>query len=171
MIRRPPRSTLFPYTTLFRSLMHPGRHVADSESERAVRVIPLHDTPQVQADDVPLLDVAVRGRNSMDDFFIDRNTHGGRESPVALEGGDGTTRPDELLDVGVDLQRGHAGLHARAQPVHHLGQDVAAPPHEADLAGRLELDHRASVAARRMAAAIEGTLPSAFTLDSRPRPR
>src|SRR5438034_8141881 len=30
MIRRPPRSTLFPYTTLFRSLLHPeslaGRH-------------------------------------------------------------------------------------------------------------------------------------------------
>src|SRR5258708_23344940 len=25
MIRRPPRSTLFPYTTLFRSLVHAGR--------------------------------------------------------------------------------------------------------------------------------------------------
>src|SRR3989442_11541058 len=25
MIRRPPRSTLFPYTTLFRSQAHPGR--------------------------------------------------------------------------------------------------------------------------------------------------
>src|SRR5258707_8895635 len=27
MIRRPPRSTLFPYTTLFRSLRRPQRHV------------------------------------------------------------------------------------------------------------------------------------------------
>src|SRR5258708_27970876 len=27
MIRRPPRSTLFPYTTLFRSLRRPGRPV------------------------------------------------------------------------------------------------------------------------------------------------
>src|SRR2546430_7733924 len=26
MIRRPPRSTLFPYTTLFRSVPRPGRH-------------------------------------------------------------------------------------------------------------------------------------------------
>src|SRR5256885_13012884 len=26
MIRRPPRSTLFPYTTLFRSARHPGTH-------------------------------------------------------------------------------------------------------------------------------------------------
>src|SRR5256885_10448938 len=30
MIRRPPRSTLFPYTTLFRSMLHrPGQVVAD----------------------------------------------------------------------------------------------------------------------------------------------
>src|SRR2546425_8581648 len=28
MIRRPPRSTLFPYTTLFRSLRFPSRHPA-----------------------------------------------------------------------------------------------------------------------------------------------
>src|SRR3712207_8826299 len=28
MIRRPPRSTLFPYTTLFRSLVRSDRHVA-----------------------------------------------------------------------------------------------------------------------------------------------
>src|SRR3989475_11325190 len=36
MIRRPPRSTLFPYTTLFRSL--PGRHVlALQERERGER--------------------------------------------------------------------------------------------------------------------------------------
>src|SRR2546429_4759468 len=39
MIRRPPRSTLFPYTTLFRSpsgLRHPGIHgaVRDAQTER-----------------------------------------------------------------------------------------------------------------------------------------
>src|SRR3712207_6900717 len=36
MIRRPPRSTLFPYTTLFRSLPDPGRprmHLALVETE------------------------------------------------------------------------------------------------------------------------------------------
>src|SRR5688572_31739783 len=36
MIRRPPRSTLFPYTTLFRSLDQPAEGIAD-EAER-----PLH---------------------------------------------------------------------------------------------------------------------------------
>src|SRR5690348_17829139 len=39
MIRRPPRSTLFPYTTLFRSHRHAGRvHVrADGHRQRAHR--------------------------------------------------------------------------------------------------------------------------------------
>src|SRR5256885_2552617 len=35
MIRRPPRSTLFPYTTLFRSLVEGGRPLAEL-------VLPLH---------------------------------------------------------------------------------------------------------------------------------
>src|SRR3712207_7523807 len=35
MIRRPPRSTLFPYTTLFRSVQGPGRQRAAQEERRA----------------------------------------------------------------------------------------------------------------------------------------
>src|SRR3712207_7596417 len=31
MIRRPPRSTLFPYTTLFRSELHPGGCTSEAE--------------------------------------------------------------------------------------------------------------------------------------------
>src|SRR2546421_1437589 len=34
MIRRPPRSTLFPYTTLFRSLLRPGRAPGDEGGRR-----------------------------------------------------------------------------------------------------------------------------------------
>src|SRR5256885_3183962 len=39
MIRRPPRSTLFPYTTLFRSVRHPlvARHVVDHDGLAALR--------------------------------------------------------------------------------------------------------------------------------------
>src|SRR2546430_10141374 len=43
MIRRPPRSTLFPYTTLFRSLRHrhpPGHRLGVAEAQDAVRVVP-----------------------------------------------------------------------------------------------------------------------------------
>src|SRR3989454_6951059 len=36
MIRRPPRSTLFPYTTLFRSLEHARRSLRDRVRERHV---------------------------------------------------------------------------------------------------------------------------------------
>src|SRR5260370_22170143 len=36
MIRRPPRSTLFPYTTLFRSLKSLGQDVLDSSTEDGV---------------------------------------------------------------------------------------------------------------------------------------
>src|SRR3712207_7740787 len=39
MIRRPPRSTLFPYTTLFRSKMNEELGVADKGSLRAIRVL------------------------------------------------------------------------------------------------------------------------------------
>src|SRR5256885_3971483 len=38
MIRRPPRSTLFPYTTLFRSVEQRGRMVAGLEHERGREV-------------------------------------------------------------------------------------------------------------------------------------
>src|SRR5260370_4260301 len=34
MIRRPPRSTLFPYTTLFRSLSTPRAHKGDKRGKR-----------------------------------------------------------------------------------------------------------------------------------------
>src|SRR3712207_8938966 len=44
MIRRPPRSTLFPYTTLFRSLIPLGREpVADRKREREVVAAPDHE--------------------------------------------------------------------------------------------------------------------------------
>src|SRR5258705_7855838 len=36
MIRRPPRSTLFPYTTLFRSVCSMGKHVHRLEGRNAV---------------------------------------------------------------------------------------------------------------------------------------
>src|SRR5256885_12657427 len=38
MIRRPPRSTLFPYTTLFRSLLHP---FASARAHRVEVVLPV----------------------------------------------------------------------------------------------------------------------------------
>src|SRR5256885_8127236 len=50
MIRRPPRSTLFPYTTLFRSERQPQRHLQQGAVE--LRVVGQH------ADHGPLVDPA-----------------------------------------------------------------------------------------------------------------
>src|SRR3712207_8274368 len=44
MIRRPPRSTLFPYTTLFRS--RPGRHPQPRPVRLGRGVLPVPDGPQ-----------------------------------------------------------------------------------------------------------------------------
>src|SRR2546425_9172531 len=38
MLRRPPRSTLFPYTTLFRSSFHPRHHDDDRGAAQRIRL-------------------------------------------------------------------------------------------------------------------------------------
>src|SRR5260370_38645805 len=48
MIRRPPRSTLFPYTTLFRSLLHDG-------NRRIGIVSPANQSPQMHSPPSPAL--------------------------------------------------------------------------------------------------------------------
>src|SRR2546422_4677620 len=73
MIRRPPRSTLFPYTTLFRSHAAPGRHghrrtpVGDVDVLRRDRELPAlgHRVPRVQGEiDERLLDLPRVGPRS-----------------------------------------------------------------------------------------------------------
>src|SRR3712207_8805931 len=46
MIRRPPRSTLFPYTTLFRSGERPARRAALDDHRRWRRLAPLGQRPE-----------------------------------------------------------------------------------------------------------------------------
>src|SRR5690348_18006700 len=54
MIPRPPRSTLFPYTTLFRSPVRPGRHrparVAHRPLQPALHLLHARRGPRVDAD-------------------------------------------------------------------------------------------------------------------------
>src|SRR3712207_8381445 len=58
MVRRPPRSTLFPYTTLFRSrpgvsTLSDGRLVGAGEDERANRANEQDDSDRLDRQDVP----------------------------------------------------------------------------------------------------------------------
>src|SRR5256885_9502318 len=48
MIRRPPRSTLFPYTTLFRSGLATARALGEDVDEYGVVVVDLVEIPPVQ---------------------------------------------------------------------------------------------------------------------------
>src|SRR3712207_7117284 len=50
MIRRPPRSTLFPYTTLFRSVDGLGHRVADLGDAADLRLGALRDVPDRRGD-------------------------------------------------------------------------------------------------------------------------
>src|SRR3712207_7924795 len=54
MIRRPPRSTLFPYTTLFRSLRIDHNRVADLSPLAGMRLRELHASANAIADLAPL---------------------------------------------------------------------------------------------------------------------
>src|SRR2546427_3918857 len=70
MIRRPPRSTLFPYTTLFRSILCPRRSDRNQEDEHPPshpRVSPSHRVPHSPPsvyELLPLADVNSADRKS-----------------------------------------------------------------------------------------------------------
>src|SRR2546425_3550050 len=51
MIRRPPRSTLFPYTTLFRSLRQVGLRLSDIADDRLAQGHPLYGKIPVPPDE------------------------------------------------------------------------------------------------------------------------
>src|SRR2546426_5010960 len=56
MIRRPPRSTLFPYTTLFRSLMRQGNYdQAESALQEASRIDPKFWNARFNLAEIPFL--------------------------------------------------------------------------------------------------------------------
>src|SRR5262249_3020685 len=152
-------------------LMNLRGHVTDRKGDRAVRVIPLHDTPQVQAHDVAVLEAAMGGRNAVDDLLVDRDADRGREAAIALESRLGASGIDEALHVLIDLERGHSRLDRLAQASHDVGEDVAAPAHQPDLAGGLELDPAAAPrAASRTPRRMSAMAPSPGTVTSRPRP-
>src|SRR3712207_8243139 len=72
MIRRPPRSTLFPYTTLFRSLDRQGRHVFIEMTPR----IQVEHTVTEEITDVDLVQAQLRiaSGETLEDLGLSRET-------------------------------------------------------------------------------------------------
>src|SRR5260370_34045806 len=100
MIRRPPRSTLFPYTTLFRSKGVYSTNVAQGEQTRAIDLLP-PDFPRVYP--VGQLDAESRGLLLLtnDGELTNRLTHpryGVAKTYRAVV--DGFVPPEALAEIG-----------------------------------------------------------------------
>src|SRR3972149_4366649 len=109
MIRRPPRSTLFPYTTLFRSLLRGGFRLRDAEVEVDAHGPLEHlarDLLRAERDKLPPLREPLRGGRDHRAALHDERAHG------AL--GDG-----EPANVERHAAR-YRGVPVRRIPVHRL---------------------------------------------------
>src|SRR3712207_3756005 len=88
MIRRPPRSTLFPYTTLFRSEVIPENHIGDWGTPFGMLLEQIAERPDVDLSDLNEFYRSVRERFDSDPEFAER----ARRRVVALQTGDEETR-------------------------------------------------------------------------------
>src|SRR5438105_10015867 len=85
MIRRPPRSTLFPYTTLFRSVSKAGikakeTAIAISGRELIIKKVQIPEVPAKEVGDVVQLEAEHHIPFAIDEVFLDYHTvgqHGG----------------------------------------------------------------------------------------------
>src|ERR1039457_7638017 len=66
MIRRPPRSTLFPYTTLFRSMYVPQSQMPNGLTELAGGIIPLAWVVRTAGDPLALRTMVEREMRAVD---------------------------------------------------------------------------------------------------------
>src|SRR2546425_3273530 len=98
MIRRPPRSTLFPYTTLFRSIRPARRHVTRHiEEHRAVD----HEVGWKGLDPEIRADAARRGRRG-------DGVHAAEELQIPADVADGVDRRRAVLAAEVhEIGRAH----------------------------------------------------------------
>jgi hypothetical protein len=145
--------------------------LAHRHGHRGIRVVALHDRPQVEPDDVAFPEPAPRRGNPVHDLFVDRRADRRREPPIPLEGRLRLVVPDEALHLAVDLEGRHARLHQVAAHPEGVGQDPAGLAHVADLGGRLQLDHRAPSVAFRRSSWTVSTAPVPEIVARRPRRR
>src|SRR2546422_3997281 len=105
MIRRPPRSTLFPYTTLFRSILEARQQVgSDHRYGRGawdLRVLHVYALPVLRRQHAALvwLEPGV-GRHVRLAGIDDHDLHRELADSLALEGGAGTGRACPLPESG-----------------------------------------------------------------------
>src|SRR2546422_9516055 len=130
MIRRPPRSTLFPYTTLFRSHLDARAELA---SEVAHEVAEVHALLAAEVDGHPAL-----ARRHLDVHDLHRQAARARELAA---GDDGRLLAMPLPAVFARVLLGGQADHAPVEPVTaELGHRTPWAPHLAERGAALRLD-------------------------------
>src|SRR5438445_13813666 len=109
MIRRPPRSTLFPYTTLFRSLGDASHEAPEKGAERPLALRELEKGPRVGHRGRDLLTVAYDARvlEELPDLLGVVARHASRVEPV------------EYLEKARPLVENHAPRAAGLEAIEH----------------------------------------------------
>src|SRR2546425_1488922 len=118
MIRRPPRSTLFPYTTLFRSRYRPGTLILETELETDEGAVTLIDLMPIfgQGTDVVRIVAGKRGRLQMRMELLIRFGYGAIVPWVrTIEGGIEAVAGPEVLRLITPVMTHGEGLSTVAQ--------------------------------------------------------
>src|SRR5687767_5274697 len=125
MIRRPPRSTLFPYTTLFRSL---DCVVVGAEYGHGKRKDVLSDyTFAVRDDQTGELKIIGKAYSGLTDAEIARLTQHFLKRTIKQHGRFHYVQPDTVLEIAFDLlqpsQRHNSGLAMRFPRIVRIRED------------------------------------------------
>src|SRR5687767_10777023 len=125
MIRRPPRSTLFPYTTLFRSL---DCVVVGAEYGHGKRRAVLSDyTFAVRDDQTGELKTIGKAYSGLTDVEIEQLTRHFLKRTLSQHGRYFAVEPDTVLEIAFDLlqpsQRHSSGLAMRFPRIVRIRQD------------------------------------------------
>src|SRR5690554_8215554 len=89
MIRPPPRSTLFPYTTLFRSKEMLKKKLQNEDLSKASLFDLLNDQTQAQEDELPNTGLSDELEKALSSIFIDTKNYGTRCSTLLIIGQNG----------------------------------------------------------------------------------
>ena len=145
-----------------------GTHLGDGKGRRGIGVQPFQPDADVDAEQVPVMEVALVGRDAVHDFLIDRRAQRGGKIIQPLERRAGTRMAaDEVFGDAVELGRRDAGGDFALHDGQGRRHDAAGGRHRLDLARRLDRDHRPMV--RLISSAICSTVPVPGTRCTMPR--
>src|SRR2546426_2048588 len=126
MIRRPPRSTLFPYTTLFRSRVEPGRGLVEKQDARLVEDAPsdVGGAPHAARERPHRVIPSLEQRELTQQGVDPRPGNAVREAPQARGEAQGFRDRQVAIERGVLEYEPDAAPHGKALPHDVVSRDT-----------------------------------------------